>query len=183
MGINKFRFTDNIEIAISKFFCGICDDVVNDPILTNGCQHYLCRDCVTADIKLCPTCGVNINGYDEIDVALRRIYSSIKLKCVYKKCKEVLTIDSYAEHERKCPEGFYECSNLCGFKIRLSLDDDLRVHNCIEVLQGRIAAMEATNAELWSMNEALGVRNTDLEKENQRLLAVIEQNTKRRGKY
>lgn len=181
MGIDKLRFTEAISIPITQFFCGMCGDVVDDPILTKECEHCLCRACVLADIKFCPTCGIKVNGFDEFGTALKRIYVSIKLRCVYTTCKESLTIETYKEHERKCPHGFYECPNLCGFKIRLSLDEALRAHNCIEILRSAIGVLEASNADLQSINDKLNFHLEKLKEENAGLLSTIGSQKKRRG--
>lgn len=182
MGIDKNRFT-NVDILIDKFLCGICEDVVSDPILTKDCEHYLCRACVTADINICPTCASIFEGYSEIGVALKRIYSKIKLRCTYRLCNEVLSIENYVEHELKCPEGFYECPQLCGFKLRLSLDENERKHNCIEVLQNKIDLMETMYADLQSRNDYLVMKNQELKIENGCLSSTAKEHKKRRGKF
>lgn len=155
MGLDKNRFTNNISIDI--FLCGICKDVVSDPVLTNQCEHYLCRACATPDIIICPSCGSIIDGYFEFAVALRRIYSNINIKCTYESCQEALTIANFIEHEQKCQYGFYECEN-CGFKVSLALDEDQRVHDCIELLQNKIVALEA---DLKSKNRILSAKKRE----------------------
>lgn len=181
MGIDKLRFEENISISIAEFYCGVCCDVADNPILTKECEHCLCRSCVTPDMRMCPTCGVKINGFDEFSTALRRIYSNINLRCVYKNCKEVLTIETYQQHERKCPEGFYDCPNLCGFKLRLSVDEAQRAHNCIEILRSQINALASANRDLQSINERLYVQVEELKVENAALVTALGSQKKRRG--
>lgn len=181
MGIDKNRFS-NIDISIDKFLCGLCEDVVSDPILTNVCEHFVCRACITADMSdvQCPTCSAAIDGYIEIGAGLERIYSKIKLRCAYDACKEVLTIENYVEHERKCPEGFYECSQACGFKIRLSQDECHCTHNCINVLQVKIVELETKNAGLQCLNDQLLATNQKLKIKNVRLSSAGDKDEKRR---
>ncbi|KAG4067769.1 hypothetical protein HA402_005541 [Bradysia odoriphaga] len=180
MGIDKLRFTETIIVSIAEFLCGICDNVVADPILTKECEHCLCRSCVTVAVKICPTCSIKVNGFEELGTALRRVYSNIKLRCVYKSCKEALTIATYQEHERKCPEGFYECPNLCGFKLRLSIDEAQRAHNCIEILKTKIVGLEVTMVDLKTTNGELNIQIEKLKAENAGLLSALGSQKKRR---
>lgn len=171
MGIDKKRFANNIEVSIEKFLCGICEDVASDPILTKQCEHYMCLGCITADINICPTCGSTFDCYIELGIALRRIYSDINIRCVYNGCNEILTIENYIQHERKCPHGFYECPNYCGFKVQLSLDEEQRKHNCIEVLKTKILELEMSNTDLQATNYILNEQ-----------LKTVNNHKKRRGK-
>lgn len=178
MGIDKKRFISNVEISIDKFLCGICHDVVSDPILTSGCEHYFCRQCVTVNFKICPTCGTECEGFINVGSALKRIYSNIKIKCIYASCDAILTLENYIQHERKCPQGFYECPYDCGFKLRLSLDEEQRKHSCIEVLKSKIFALEKQNAQLQTDNDTLQKMNENID-----LLSTVGAYKKRRGNW
>lgn len=186
MGIEKNRFTfSNVE----NFLCGICKDVAIDPVLINDCEHYLCRVCYPAHIETCPTCGSKCVGCHEIGLALKRVYLNIKLKCSYVSCEDTLTIENYAIHERICPKGVYQCQNSCGFKIHVTLSEEIRQHNCIsyllrdsERLNNKIFQLEKVNSNLQKENIGL-VKNVKLLEANGDLLrSTLNKNTKRRGK-
>lgn len=186
MGIDKNRFTlSNVE----NFLCGICKDVAIDPVLINICEHYLCRVCVPTHIETCPTCGSRFTGCHEIGLALKRVYLKIKLRCSYISCQETLTIENYALHERICPKGVYHCVHSCGFKVHVTLEDEIRQHSCIsyliretERLNNKIIQLETVNSGLQKENNVLNKKVQLLEANNDLLQTTINKNKKRRGK-
>lgn len=155
MGIDKKRFLTTVEISIDKFLCGICKDVASNPILTNHCEHYICLECATAEIVLCPTCDSVVERFVEMGAALTRIYLDVKLKCIYDGCEELLTIGNHAQHELICPKGIFTCPNTCGFEIRLSVDVRQRQHNCIDVMKQKVMQMESIIDELRKEKQEL----------------------------
>lgn len=169
MGIAKNRLIySNVEL----FLCGICKDVSIDPILLKECEHYLCRGCVPADIKECPTCESIFSEYVEIGHALNRVYNSIRLKCENNECEEVLTMENYVAHSIICPKGTYECPH-CFFKIQMFLKENIR-HDCITYLKEQytehkkqIARLEAINDERQAEIDMLNMKIYELESNNE----------------
>lgn len=185
MGIDKNRFFSNVE----NFLCGICKNVVLDPVLINGCEHYLCRLCVPDHLEVCPTCGSRFSAYHEIGLALKRVYLEIKLKCSYISCQDQLTIGNYALHEQTCPKGVYQCQNSCGFKAHITLIEEIQTHNCISYLIKETQRLNHKIDQLKRVNSGLQKENNDLNKNvelleanNDLLKTTANNNNKRRGK-
>ena len=56
MGYNTDLFPDEID---PDLICGICHDVLQDPVYFRSCEHTFCRKCITQSLRVNPTCPMD----------------------------------------------------------------------------------------------------------------------------
>ena len=114
--------------------CGICLDILLNPICCRNCKKKYCENCISRNRinnnqNKCPNCRQNFEIL-EIDHTTKDILNDIKLKCYFfnEGCKEKLIYDSFIKHINSCKKGKYKykCNTKnCGFISNL---DDMIAH-------------------------------------------------------
>ena len=114
--------------------CGICLDILLNPICCRNCKKKYCKNCIfrykiNNNQNKCPNCRQNFEII-EIDHTTKDILNDIKLKCYFfnEGCKEKLIYDSFIKHINSCKKGKYKykCNTKnCGFISNL---DDMIAH-------------------------------------------------------
>eukprot|EP01112_Ceratiomyxa_fruticulosa_P016496 TRINITY_DN4995_c0_g1_i7.p1 TRINITY_DN4995_c0_g1~~TRINITY_DN4995_c0_g1_i7.p1 ORF type:complete len:487 (+),score=73.00 TRINITY_DN4995_c0_g1_i7:332-1792(+) len=70
-----------VDRSALEFECGICLDLVSEPILVIPCEHLYCRVCIR-DTALCPKDNGKIIEKKPLSGQLLRIYNALHMKCV-----------------------------------------------------------------------------------------------------
>lgn len=113
MGIDKFRFIGSIsEYLLTYFLCPVCDDVVEEPIVSPCCQSIFCRKCYYASIadsftgtNICQECKVDVQELIvdcDFRGTLRKIYRELRMRCKRQSCREILNFENYKQHDSLC---------------------------------------------------------------------------------
>lgn len=115
MGYDKSRFLQNIP---ESFCCGICRDVLLDPIQCPR-EHMFCTPCMAQALehnKECPACRIPliIENCVPISRAIRELLNESDIRCSHDDigCTSVVKLEQIEEHERNCP--VKECQILRG---------------------------------------------------------------------
>ena len=141
MGIDKFRFIGSIsEYLLTYFLCPVCDDVVEEPIVSPCCQSIFCRKCYYASIadsftgtSICQECNLDVQELIvdcDFRGTLRKVYEELSMRCKHQLCREILSVENYKEHD-----------SLCGWRIKSkkAVDHDC---NCSPELTSLIRRLE-----------------------------------------
>ena len=127
-GIPKNKIVSNSDIN-EGLFCGICHNLMWDPVEIEGCNHTFCKCCIIRHLEEkkdnCPNCrriGVKFNK----SVAIWRLCQEYKIKCFNEGCKEMPTYSNLEEHLKKCAFKKYICPNKgCNYK---GIRSDIKNH-------------------------------------------------------
>lgn len=141
MGIPSCRFVDQVH---EEFTCAVCLDVAVDPAVANDCAHIFCFNCIIGtELTKCPTCLEPIENpkWIGLEGLNQRVYLAMGVKCLNPSCKEQLNVETYLDHDNKCPITFKFCSD-CGYKNRRGSSN---VHSCSQ--QVRLDQLENQLAE------------------------------------
>ena len=155
MGIDVARFVGEF---FESFFCPICLDVVEDPVMTTNCEHLFCKPCfesvARSSIAQCLTCRepTSKHGSKPLNHVLKSIYGSLKMRCKDLTCDEKVTTSNYKMHDETCPRLNFSC-NSCGYNVKKVIGGDKVEHSCIEFLKGRIKQLESDFAKSFMIKE------------------------------
>lgn len=145
--IKRFRESDVNE----EFICPICQDVLEDPVLVENCEHLFCRQCInkwlqTSKTKLCPIDRIEINESTlrPPQRSFRNLITSLLISCDFQinGCEEWVKIEELSTHAMNCVfnpvvmNQEIECPSGCGATVkRCGLIDN---HNCVTFLKDDI---------------------------------------------
>ena len=140
---------------LDEFVCGICHDVLNDPVFAQCCRQSYCRQCIEEWLEghnICPNDRkpLTIDGVSEVPRLVINLIDKMQIRCDYsnKGCPEVTTIGTKVDHCKIC---MYNQCKTCGCD---RMDDD---HNCIRYLMKK-------NLELTEMNDKLSKKQLEFAK-------------------
>ena len=138
-GYDRSRVVDSNDGILDEFICGICHEIVKNPVCTKCCGQTYCEECVNRWLNDHDTCPNDRNWLDASDLIptprlVKNFINKLKIKCdnFEKGCTEIVTIEELSEHVKNCKAGLCQ---LCEF----SLDESY--HNCIENLKLKITEL------------------------------------------
>jgi protein-L-isoaspartate(D-aspartate) O-methyltransferase len=162
--IKRFRESDVNE----EFICPICQDVLEDPILVENCEHLFCRQCINewlqkSETKLCPIDRTEINESTlrPPQRSFRNLITSLLISCDFQTngCEEWVKIEELSTHAMNCvfnPVLMHqkiECPSGCGAIVkRCGLIDN---HNCVIFLKDLIRDKNNIIQDLRTQNNYL----------------------------
>lgn len=87
MGYDMFEMVESGDLKnYDLFVCGICLEILKDPVMIKECEHFYCRDCIDDSIEketYCPEDRKAITK-DELIPPNRLfcdLYGKIKIRC------------------------------------------------------------------------------------------------------
>ena len=161
-GFDKNRIVNFDEKQLQEFVCGICQDVLNNPMATKCCRQSFCKDCIDEWLlrhNTCPTDRKPMNSSDLVDVPrlVLNLIDGMQIKCQYSRCSIVETIGKIDEHQKNCEFGYCK---VCG------CDEPGNDHDClIHVMQENYNLKEKIT-ELEALNSALDIKTKDMKSNN-----------------
>ena len=111
-----FKFVDELKKNLEALVCPICQELVNDPVLTS-CGHLFCQKCLRS--SSCPVCRQECTSMPDHFHA--RQINNLKVKCVnYKEgCKWIGELRDFEKHLKDaCNCALLECSNGCKMTLK-----------------------------------------------------------------
>ncbi|KAJ8330123.1 hypothetical protein QVD99_003140 [Batrachochytrium dendrobatidis] len=152
-----------VQSPSASLLCPICQDVYLDPVITNGCHHSFCLNCINQSLELeqqCPLCRGRLSQRDlHPNLALSGLVGELLVFCAYfdDGCMEHLRMDSYASHLKHCNYSPQKCSSYihgCEFKGSAT-SVDLHQQSCpYQRLNPFILAVEKRISDLESLVHA-----------------------------
>ena len=99
-GNDKLRVVGLDQDQLEEFVCGICQDVLNDPVFTNCCRQSYCRQCIVEWLRNHSTypndrSAITRNDLGEVPRFIGNLINKMKIKCkLYDKgCEVVVNIE------------------------------------------------------------------------------------------
>ncbi|XP_028404272.1 influenza virus NS1A-binding protein-like [Dendronephthya gigantea] len=168
-----------------SFHCGICYNVIKDPVMCRHNEHMFCRSCITRHLmnsQTCPTCiePLTVDTLTRASRTVTNLLSELKIRCEFfnRGCEGFVELGDLERHVADCGFAPAVCSNEgCG--LEMNKQDLLhhetaeckevhrvKCHNCNKISQ----EMEIVKLNLAAMNVKL-IDVDETVKRNERKLA------------
>jgi hypothetical protein len=103
-GFERSRFIDLSQSDCDEFTCGICLEILNNPIETKCCRKTYCKKCIITWIntnQLCPNDRrvLRVNDLINPSLIVVNLLSKLKIKC--NGCQKIVSLGSLLEHMRQ----------------------------------------------------------------------------------
>ena len=125
-GISKDYILYIDESLFLNLQCGICYNLLWNPMMCNDCGNSFCEYCIKKNLtigvnKCCPICRSKQFNPGKAKV-LNKFFGRVKIRCNNKQCKEKPEYFNYIKHLEECPFRLYHCTNE-GCKYEDTLDN------------------------------------------------------------
>ena len=117
-GIDRERIVGKNEDELDELTCGICQDIFDDPVVTQCCRQTYCTICINqwlVDNNTCPNDrkSLDINGLAPSSISFINLLNKLKIKCSNSNngCHVILKIVEMKDHEMICDKNFFSCRN------------------------------------------------------------------------
>lgn len=101
------RFVSDIP---GELLCGVCSEVVTDPLLCTHCDHLFCSHCLEAWERGCPNKCAEAD-FTKAPRIITRILEDLKVKCEGNGCEYVGRLADMQMHEQQCGCVVTKCEN------------------------------------------------------------------------
>ena len=151
------------------FHCGICMNVLKDPVSCRHNEHLFCRACITIHLmnfQTCPSCmePLTVESLRQAPRTVTNLLSELKIRCQFfdRGCGQFVELGDLERHVTDCGFAPAVCSNE-GCQLEVNKHDLLhhetavcelrrvKCHNCNEIRQ----EMDTVKVNLAAMNEKL----------------------------
>ena len=144
-GYDRERFIGIDDEDLDDFICGICIEVIKDPVITSCCRQTYCNDCITQWLTSHNTCPNDRKPLAQKDLTLPprafiNVINKLKVKCnfVENGCRKEIKLDQLSEHTLNCE---YNLCTDCGLIIGFE-------HNCINNFKTLVQKLKNENEVL-----------------------------------
>lgn len=151
--LKRERVFGKSENELDELSCGICLEIIAQPMVTKCCQQMFCAKCIEEWLKRCKTCPNcrNVMSSEETMVAPRlvmNLLNEMPVKCEYERngCPVVVAFNQMLTHLKSCQ---YKVCQTCGFRGKL-------YHKCYEILideKQRLSKQNENLKEQWKNNK------------------------------
>ncbi|XP_054152778.1 protein zyg-11 homolog A-like [Oppia nitens] len=149
-GYDCSRFVGSTKQQLDELLCGICREIVCQPIVVQCCQQLFCTDCIKEWLDKQTTCPYDRKQLTSEQLTLPprilvNLLSNLKIKCDFsdKGCPLVTTVQLLAEHTANCPYNVQQCRRcLSNYTTGAQQPSE---HNC---LKSMTELNHKTNAEI-----------------------------------
>ena len=151
-----------------SFHCGICFNVVKDPVMCRHNEHMFCRACITIHLtnsQTCPSClePLTVETLSQPSRTVMNLLSELKIRCrsFNRGCERFIELGNLDRHVRDCGFAPAICSNGC--ELEMNKQDLLhhetavcelrriKCHSCNEIRE----EMDTVKLNLAAMNVKL----------------------------
>ena len=108
----------DIQVAdkniLQDWTCGICQELVFNPMICDNCNYICCKDCIEENMKKCKyICPIKCKSpaYRILNVTENKYINNIKLRCKHEGCNEFIEYTNYNDHLEHCQKRLYQCNN------------------------------------------------------------------------
>ena len=156
--------------------CGVCMNVLKDPVMCQGNEHLCCRACIIPYLRIsqtCPTCmePLTVETLRPASRGIRRLLAELKIRCEFydRGCGEFIELENLERHVRDCGFAPAVCSNE-GCRLEVNQRDLLhhetvvcehrrvQCHSCSDIKR----EIEAIKVSLATMDEKLDGNKKEL---------------------
>ncbi|XP_028404270.1 kelch-like ECH-associated protein 1 [Dendronephthya gigantea] len=152
-----------------SFHCGICYNVIKDPVMCRHNEHMFCRGCITRHLmnsQTCPTCiePLTVDTLTRASRTVTNLLSELKIHCEFfnRGCERFVELGELERHVVDCGFAPAVCSNEgCGQEV----DKQDLLHHETAVCEFRRVKCHSCNElsqEMDIVKENLAVMNLKL---------------------
>ena len=161
-GFDKTRIVNFDEKQLQELVCGICQDVLNNPMATKCCRQSFCKDCIDEWLlrqNTCPTDRKPMNSSDLVNVPrlVLNLIDGMQIKCQYSGCSVVETIGQISEHQKSCEFGHCKVCDC---------DEPGNDHDCLIHVMRENHNLKEKITELEALNSDLDIETKDMKSNN-----------------
>ena len=156
------------------FHCGICLNVLKDPVMCGQNEHLFCRGCVTTHLmysETCPSCiqPLTVESLREAPRTVTNLLSELKIACDYagRGCEDFVELGNLERHVADCGFAPAVCSNE-GCQLVVNKQDLLH-HETAECELRRIISCNEIREEMDTMKVSLAAVNKKLKEVGQKM--------------
>ena len=98
--------------------CGICTNVLKDPVMCGQNEHLFCRACITIHLmnsQICPNCiePLTVATLSQASRGIRNLLAELKIKCEFfdRGCGKFIELEHLERHVADCGFAPVVCSN------------------------------------------------------------------------
>ena len=154
--------------------CGICLNVLKDPVMCRQNEHLFCRGCVTPHLmysETCPSCiqPLTVESLRQAPRTVTNLLSELKIACDYagRGCEDFVELGNLERHVADCGFAPAVCSNE-GCQLVVNKQDLLRHETGVCELR-RIISCNEIREEMDTMKVSLVAVNEKLKEVGQKL--------------
>ena len=154
--------------------CGICLNVLKDPVMCRQNEHLFCRGCVTPHLmysETCPSCiqPLTVESLREAPRTVTNLLSELKIACDYagRGCEDFVELGNLERHVADCGFAPAVCSNE-GCQLVVNKQDLLHHKTAVCELR-RIISCNEIRKEMDTMKVSLAAVNEKLKEVGQKL--------------
>ena len=154
--------------------CGICLNVLKDPVMCRQNEHLFCRGCVTPHLmysETCPSCmqPLTVESLREAPRTVTNLLSELKIACDYagRGCEDFVELGNLERHVADCGFAPAVCSNE-GCQLVVNKQDLLHHETAMCELR-RIISCNEIREEMDTMKVSLVAVNEKLKEVGQKL--------------
>ena len=168
--------------------CGVCMNVLKDPVMCRRNEHLYCRVCITPHLlnsQTCPTCmePLTVETLSQAPRGIRSLLAELKIRCEFyeRGCREFIELGDLERHLGDCGFGPAVCSNE-GCRLEVNQRDLLhhetavcelrrvQCHSCNDIKQ----EIDTVKVSLAAMDEKLGQLGTNGKMVEENVIAKVE---------
>ena len=158
--------------------CGICTNVLKDPVMCGQNEHLFCRVCITMHLKnsqTCPNCiePLTIATLSQASRGIRNLLAELKIKCEFfdRGCGKFIELEHLERHVADCGFVPVVCSNE-GCHLEVSKRDLL--HHETAVCELRRVKCHSCN-DIKQEVDTLNVKLSKIDEKVEKNVARVEQ--------
>ncbi|XP_028404184.1 TNF receptor-associated factor family protein DDB_G0268444-like [Dendronephthya gigantea] len=178
-----------------SFHCGICYNVIKDPVMCRHNEHLFCRGCITRHLmnsQTCPTCiePLTVDTLTRASRTVTNLLSELKIHCEFfnRGCERFVELGELERHVVDCGFAPAVCSNEgCGQEVdkqdllhhETAVCEFRRVkcHSCNEISQEMDIVkknLAVMNLKLNEVSETLKQNEKKLDRNEKSVLVNVE---------
>ena len=177
----------------SSFHCGICYNVVKNPVMCRHNEHLFCRACITRHLmnsQTCPSCLelLTVDTLNKPSRTVMNLLSELKIRCQFfnRGCEKFIELGNLDRHVTDCGFAPAVCSNE-GCRLEMNKQDLLhhettacelrrvQCHNCSDIRQ----EMDVVKVNLAAVNITLNEVGEKLDRNEKKVEEKLDRNEKK----
>jgi len=140
-----------------EFHCRICQNVLQDPLLVESCEHIFCGDCIHRSLELEEKCPIDKNSVTlkqlrEPMRSFKNLLGQLEIRCEFASfgCNQYIKLNEIETHVKTCsygPPDRNKIDCICGLQVN---HNELIEHqsNCITQLQLELSQLKSSLEQL-----------------------------------
>ena len=108
-GIDRQRVVGKTEDELDEFICSICQDILEEPVVTQCCRQSFCKVCINQWLSSNNTCPydrkkLSVNQLSPLPRMYINLLNKLNIKCVNygNGCQSIVRFEEMSNHMKTC---------------------------------------------------------------------------------